>query len=456
MTQSAPMTSRGTPAQPADVRKAVTASVVGTVLEWYDFYIYGTAATLVLGKLFFPAINPTAATLAAFATYGIGFFLKPVGGVVLSRFGDRYGRKRVMIISLIVMGLATGGVGLLPTYAQIGIGAPILLVLLRLLQSIGAGAEYGSAITMVAEFSSNRRRGLLASLPALGVSLGILLGTGIFALLSLLPQEAFQSWGWRVPFILGLSLVGVGLYMRLRVPESPEFAELTAENKIVKAPIKHLWKTQRRNLFLAAGARSADAVGGQLYNVFAITYCTEFLKLPAYVGLTGVMAANFVGLAVIPLAGVLCDRFGRRPVYLSGLAFLALFAFPFFWMLETREFPLVVIALVLAYGLGVKVILSTSGAYLAELFDAKVRNSAVTLARTASDPIAGVTPLIATALLAATASYWSVSVFLLVFLAIAFLCVYIGPETRPNESGLLEEAPAETSSHTIQTQDQNK
>lgn len=409
---------------------AVTSSVVGTVLEWYDFYIYGTAATLVFGKLFFPDLSPVAGTIAAFATYGIGFVFKPLGGVLLSRYGDTVGRKNMMLYSLVVMGLATGLIGLMPTYAQIGIFAPIGLVLLRLVQSIGAGAEYGGAMTLVSEYSSQKRRGLMSSLPVMGVSLGILLGTGIFALMSMLPEGDFESWGWRIPFLLGFSLVGVGIYIRLKVDETPAFEALRSENKISRSPLKLMWSTQRRNLLIAAGARSADAVGSQLFNVFAIVYCTTHLGLPPYVGLTGVMAANLIGLLVIPSAGMLSDRWGRRPVFLGGLVFLALFTFPFFWMLETRSFPMIVIALVLAYGFGLKTIVSASGAYFAELFDTRVRTSAISAARNVSDPLSGFTPLIATSLLAAAGSYWAVAVFFLVFVALAIYCVYIGPETK--------------------------
>lgn len=418
----------GGPAR-SNARKAVVSSAIGTVLEWYDFYIYGTAATLVLGKLFFPSLSPVAASLAAFVTYGIGFFFKPVGGIILSKFGDTIGRKRVMIITLVGMGLATGAIGVLPTYRTIGVLAPILLVLLRLVQSIGAGAEYGGAITLVAEYASTRRRGLMASLPAMGVSLGVMLGTGIFSLLAMMSTEAFNAWGWRIPFLIGFALVFLGLYTRTQVEETPAFEKLQAEDQVVKSPLRYLWRHERRNLLIGAGARSADAVGGQLFIVFAIAYCTTYLHLPASTGLLGVAIANVVGLAVIPLTGLICDRFGRRPVYLAGLTFLALFIFPFFWMLNTKSFPLIVIALALAYGVGVKIILSVSGAYLAELFDTRVRSSGVTAARTASDPLAGLTPLIATAMLTA-AGYWSVALFTMVFTLIAFVCVYAGPKAK--------------------------
>jgi MFS transporter, MHS family, shikimate and dehydroshikimate transport protein len=411
-------------------RKAVVSSFVGTVLEWYDFYIYGTAATIVFDVLFFPNLDPSSATLAAFAAYGIGFFLKPVGGVILSRFGDTVGRKNVLVASLVMMGLATGCIGLLPTYAQIGVAAPVLLVVLRLVQSIGAGAEFGGAITMVAEFSEPKRRGLLTSLPALGVSLGILIGTAMFATLSLMPREDFMRWGWRLPFLIGFVLAIVGIFMRLQVQETPAFLALKRTARIHPAPFSDVVRRQWRKLLIAACARSADAVGGQLFNVFAISYCTKALGLPASVGLTGVMLANLIGLGVIPLSGLLGDRYGRKPVYLAGLALMAAFSFPFFWLVNTREPLLIYLALAVQYGIGVKVILATSGAYLAEIFDVRSRSTGVTLARTISDPLAGLTPLIATALLTSTGAYGSVAAFLLLVTVIALVAVALGPETR--------------------------
>jgi MFS family permease len=411
-------------------RKVVVSSFIGTVLEWYDFYIYGTAATLVFDSLFFPNLDPSNATLAAFAAYGIGFFLKPVGGVILSRFGDTLGRKKVLVASLVMMGIATGCIGLLPTYAAIGVWAPILLVLLRLVQSIGAGAEFGGAITMIAEFATPRQRGLLTSLPALGVSLGILIGTAMFAALSTMPRADFLQWGWRIPFLLGFLLAIVGIFMRMQVQETPAFERLKRTARIHPAPFSDVVKRQWRRLLIAAGARSADAVGGQLFNVFAISYCTKTLGLPASVGLTGVMLANLIGLAVIPTTGLLCDRFGRKPVYLAGLALMAAFAFPFFWLANTKEPLLIYLALSIEYGIGVKVCLATSGAYLAEIFDVRSRSTGVTLARTISDPLAGLTPLIATALLASTGNYGSVAGFLLLVVLIALAAVALGPETQ--------------------------
>jgi MFS transporter, MHS family, shikimate and dehydroshikimate transport protein len=412
-------------------RKVVVSSFIGTVLEWYDFYIYGTAATIVFDVLFFPNLDPANATLAAFAAYGIGFFLKPVGGVILSRFGDTLGRKKVLVASLVMMGIATGCIGLLPTFAAIGVWAPILLVTLRLVQSIGAGAEFGGAITMIAEFSTPRQRGLLTSLPALGVSLGILIGTAMFAALSTMPRENFLEWGWRIPFLLGFLLAAVvGIFMRMQVRETPAFERLKATARIHPAPFSDVVRRQWRRLLIAAGARSADAVGGQLFNVFAIAYCTKTLGLPASVGLTGVMLANLIGLAVIPATGFLCDLLGRKPVYLAGLTLMAVFAFPFFWLVNTREPLLIYLALAIAYGIGVKVILATSGAYLAEIFDVRSRSTGVTLARTISDPLAGLTPLIATALLVSTGSYGAVAGFLLLVTLIALTAVALGPETQ--------------------------
>jgi MFS family permease len=409
--------------------RALAANLIGTVLEWYDFYIYGTATALVFAPLFFPAASPVAGTLAALATYAIGFVFRPVAGMVLARWGDTIGRKRLLVLCLVLMGASTGAIGLLPTHAQAGLAAPFLLVVLRLVQSLGAGAEYGTAVTMTSEYSTAGRRGLYATVPALGVGLGIMLGTGVFALMSLLPRESFLDWGWRLPFLFGFCLVFVGLYLRLRVAESPEFERLKDAGTLTTSPLRELVRTGRRHLLLASLARSTEAVCAQLFNVFAISYCTAQLGMSAGPALTGVLVANAVGLAVIPLSGHLADRVGRRPVFLFGLCFIAAFAFPFFWLLETRNPLLVIVALVLAYGLGVKVVLAVSGAYLSEMFEPRVRNSGVTIARSLSDPLGGFTPLIASALCAATGSYWAVGALLVALALISAGAVLASPET---------------------------
>ncbi|HWD01954.1 MAG TPA: MFS transporter [Amycolatopsis sp.] len=426
------MTSSTSPAASRPVRgrtRAIASSLIGTVLEWYDFYIYGTATSLAFGTLFFPSSSALAGTLAAFATYAIGFVLRPVAGVVLARWGDTIGRKNVMVICLVLMGIATGCIGLLPTHAQVGALAPILLVFLRLLQSIGAGAEYGTAITMSAEYATGRRRGLLASTPAFGVCLGIMLGTGVFTALSGLPKQAFLEWGWRIPFFVGFVLVLIGLYIRLRVDESPEFTELKRTGAVARSPIRELLRTHRKHTLLAAVARSTDAVGGQILNVFVISYCTSKLGMPAATALAGVTIAQFAALIVIPLAGRAADKWGRRPVFLTGLLFVAAYSFPFFWLLMTRD-PVIVVVAVVLFGIGVDIALSVSGAYLAEMFDPQVRNSGVTLARTAADPLAGFTPLIATALLALAGSYWGVGVFVVATALASATAVFFSPETR--------------------------
>ncbi|TCK21107.1 MFS transporter [Pseudonocardia endophytica] len=411
-------------------RRAVAANLIGTVLEWYDFYVFGTATALAFAPLFFPSESPLAGTLAAFATYAIGFVFRPVAGMVIARWGDTVGRKQLLVFCLVLMGVATAAIGLLPTYAEIGVIAPILLVFLRLLQSLGAGAEYGTAVTMTSEFSAPGRRGLFATVPALGVSLGVMLGTGVFGLLSLLPRADFLIWGWRLPFLFGFCLVFVGLYLRLRVDESPEFAELKRTGTVTRNPIRELLRGSRKNLALASLARSTEAVCAQLFNVFAISYCTQQLDMDAGPALTGVLLGNAVGLAVIPLTGQLADRVGRRPVFLFGLLFTAAFVFPFFWLLETREPLLVVVALTLAYGLGLKIVLAVAGAYLAEMFEPRIRNTGVNVARSISDPLGGFTPLIATALVAASGSFWPVAALVLLLALASTGAVLASPETR--------------------------
>ncbi|HWD80029.1 MAG TPA: MFS transporter [Kribbella sp.] len=417
-------------------RRAVAANLIGTVLEWYDFYIYGTATALVFAPLFFPAGNASAGTLAAFATYAIGFVFRPVAGMVLARWGDTIGRKRLLIFCLVLMGTSTGAIGLLPTYHQAGLFAPILLVVLRLLQSLGAGAEYGTAVTMTSEHSTAERRGLVSTVPALGVALGVMLGTGVVTLVTELPREDFLGWGWRLPFLVGFCLVFVGLYFRLHVEESPEFKRLRDSGTVAPSPLRELFRARRRHLVLAALARSTEAVCAQLFNVFAISYCTGHLGMSAGPALTGVLLGNVFGLAVIPLSGHLADRVGRRPVFLFGLLFIAAFAFPFFWLLQSRNPLAVVLALVLAYGLGVKVILAVSGAYLSEMFEPHIRNTGVNVARSISDPLGGFTPLIASALVAATGSYWLIGVLLLAIALTSAGAVAASPETRLSSKGV--------------------
>jgi MHS family shikimate/dehydroshikimate transporter-like MFS transporter len=416
------------------LREVVAASLVGTVIEWYDFFIYAAAAAVVFNELFFPSFGSLAGTMAAFGTYAVGFFARPVGGVIFGNLGDKIGRKAILVITLMLMGAATTLMGLLPTAGAIGVWAPILLLALRILQGLGAGAEFGGAVIMAAEYSPEGRRGFYASLPCTGVAIGLLLSSGIFALFSSLPEEQFLAWGWRVPFLLSILILAVGLYIRLRVLETPVFSQVKETDTEVERPVVEVVRAQPRNLLVAIGARFSENGNSYLFNTFVLTYVASQLKLSENTALMGVLIASALGLITIPFFGALSDRVGRKPVYFAGAAFIALFAFPFFWLLDTKSTPLIWLAIILSTSVGIYAMFSPQAAYFSELFDTRVRYSGIALAREISAPLAGgIAPFIATALLAWSGSYWPIAVYMILLSLITMFAVYVGPETYRKE-----------------------
>lgn len=406
-------------------RRVVVAGVIGTVVEWYDFYLYGTAAALVFGRLFYPvAGGPTAGVLLALATYGVGYVVRPVGGILLSRIGDRVGRRRQLMISLLLMGTATGLVGLLPTYAAIGVAAPVLLLVLRLVQGVGAGAEFGGALTLIAEYSPPGRRGLRASLPAAATALGILAGNGAFALLTLLPAASFDAWGWRVPFLVGFLAVAIGTYIRSSIPESEEFRRAAQESTTTASPVTAVWQHQRRNLAVAMIMQVALSVNIGVVTVFGLSYATHDLGVSRGVALLGTTLASASGLIMAPLAGRLADRFGARNVLIVTLALAALQGFVFFLLLQTRT-PLGVVLSFVLLNSAVWMITGASGAFLTALFHVRNRTTGIALAREGTTPIAGLTPLACGAIVASSGSSVSISILMTVVgaLAVATLIV---------------------------------
>ncbi len=419
----------------ASHRRVMMASAIGSALEWYDFFIYGTAAALVFGDLFFPKLESSVGTLAAFATFGVGFFARPFGGMLFGHLGDRIGRKPVLVMTLMLVGIGTFLIGLLPTYNTAGIWAPIMLVALRLVQGFGAGAEYGGAVILGVEHAPPGKRGLFGSFAAIGVNIGLLLATGVFALVTLLPPEDFLSWGWRVPFLLSIVLIIVGFYIRSKVSETPVFSEIAAKGKSARSPVKEAFLKHPREFLVVFGARLAENGLGYLYPVFTLNYMTKNLGLPKSMVLSGIMLAYAISLVTVPMFSMLSDRIGRRPVYGGAALFSAAFAFPFFLMVNTGSTVLIWIALILAISIGVSGMFGPQAAYFAEMFGAKLRYSGFASARELGSLLAGgPAPFIAGLLVVwAGGQPWGVAGYMVLLALLTSIAIYFGPETYQND-----------------------
>ena len=413
----------------SSIRPVILASFIGTTIEWYDFFLYGTAAALVFNKLFFPTLNPLAGTLSAYGTFAVGFVARPVGGALFGHYGDRIGRKTMLVWSLVVMGAATFLIGLLPTYAGLGVGAPVLLVVLRFVQGIGVGGEWGGAVLMAVEHSSEGKRGLHGSWPQMGVPAGLLLSTGIFALLSSrLSDQQFLAWGWRVPFLLSLLLIAVGLFVRLRLLETPAFTQLRAEAAPADAPLLEAVRTHPREILVGMGMRFGQNVLFYIYTVFVLSYGEKTLGYPKSTMLAGVAALAAVGLFTIPCWGALSDRVGRKPVYLAGAVLSMLYAFPFFWLLD-RGPGWVPFALILGANVTQDMMYGPQAAYFAELFSTRVRYSGASLVYQLTSVFSGgLAPFIATLLLAKHGAY-AVAAYMAGSCAVSVVGTLLAPET---------------------------
>jgi metabolite-proton symporter len=382
------------------IQLVAAASLIGTTIEWYDFFLYNTAAALVFNKLFFPTFDPFVGTLLAFSTYAVGFAARPIGGIVIGHYGDKVGRKSMLVLTLIMMGLATACIGLLPTYTSIGVWAPIVLVLLRVVQGFGVGGQWGGAVLMAVEHAPEGKRGFYGSWPQIGVPAGLLMSTIVFSMFSKLPAEQFMSWGWRVPFILSLVLVGVGLLIRLKILETPSFTKIKETKAVSRQPIFEVLQKYPKQVLQAAGMRCAENGAFYIYSAFMLVYATQHVHISRDVPLNGIMIASALEFFFVPFYGWLTDRIGRRPVYMFGAVMTAVLAFPLFWLFDTGSTPLIWLALLLVFLCSHAPMYAPQGAFFSELFGTSVRYSGASLGAQLSAAVAGgFSPLIATALL---------------------------------------------------------
>jgi MFS transporter, MHS family, shikimate and dehydroshikimate transport protein len=415
---------------PRQLRKALAAAFIGTVIEWYDFFLYGTAAALVFGKLFFPNIDPLSGTMAAFATYAIGFAARPIGAGICGYLGDKYGRRTMLVWTLGVMGAATFGIGCLPTYATAGILAPILLVLLRCLQGLALGGEWGGAVLLAVEYGHQRSRGWYGSWAEVGVPVGLVLANGAYRLVSSGSENDFMTWGWRVPFWIGIILAAVGYVIRRAVDETPLFLAHKISNRD-KNPIVEAM-AQWRNILRVIGARIAENGCFYVFTVFILTYTTTILGLPRQAILNGVLIAATVEFFTIFLFAALSDFWGRRPIYLFGAAVLVLGIFPFFYVVQTGRVELIWLALSLALGVAHAAMYAPQAAFFSELFGTGIRYSATSMGfQLASVLAGGLAPSIATALLGlGNGKPWLVATYVAFMGSITFVSVLCTRETR--------------------------
>ncbi|MGW3473130.1 MFS transporter [Saccharopolyspora sp. NPDC000995] len=411
--------------------RIVAASFIGTAIEFYDFYIYGTAAALVFGHLFFPTFSPLAGTLAAFATFGVGFIARPVGAVVFGHFGDRIGRKTMLIASLLLMGAGTVAIGLLPTFETIGVAAPILLVTCRFLQGFGLGGEWGGAVLLATEYAPEGKRGLWSSFPQVGPAVGfVIAGSAFLVLGGTMSQESFDSWGWRVPFLASALLIIIGYYIRMKIAETPVFEKAMREQEKAKAPIVEVFKRQPKTLLLATCSFILAHTLFYTITTFSLSYGTEVLHLSKNMLLICAMiAAAVMGIAT-PVLAMYSDRVGRRRVCLGAAILAIVWAFPLFALINTRQ-P-VLIAIGMSVGMiAFAALFAPMGAFLPELFATRYRYTGSSVAYNASSIVGGgLSPVLATQLIAWTGSSLPISAYVALIAVICAVCVWFMRETR--------------------------
>lgn len=445
-----------------DLIRTAVSGWLGTAMEYMDFQLYSLAAAIIFPKIFFPNFDPVVGLLVAFITYGVGFLARPVGAWFFGRMGDRVGRKKVLVITIMMMGVSTMLIGFLPGYAQIGIAAPIILVLLRLAQGFGAGAELSGASVMLAEYAPPKKRGLIASFVCLGTNSGTLLASGLWVLLTLLPEEALMSWGWRLPFIASIGITLYALWMRRNLKESPVF-EAAREQEIADAAAAAAFaaksgtavgqsaqasapttkaKRKGKAFFLAMALRIGESGNSAMIQTFLIGYIVTGLSMDKSVGTFALLIGSFLGFATVPLAGWLSDKVGRRTMYRALSGFQMCFAIPALLMMQSRDPFLVSLALIIGLSVSVLGMFSVQSAYVNELFGSRNRYTQLAMAKEIGGVLSGgLAPIIAAGLLALfTNSWWPVAGMMVLYSAVAFVATFFAPETKGRDLTLVEDA----------------
>lgn len=416
------------------MRRILIASLVGSSIEWFDYFLYGTVAALVFNQLFFVNEDPTIGLLLSYASFALAFFIRPFGGVIFSHIGDRIGRKKTLVLTLSLMGVATFGMGLLPTYQAVGIWAPILLITLRLVQGLGIGGEWGGALLLAVEYAPAEKRGLFGAIPQMGVTIGMLLGTIALSIMTLLPENAFMTWGWRLPFIFSALLVFFGLWIRKGIDETPSFKKVKESGEVPKLPIVETLKNYWREVLIAVGAKVVETAPFYIFSTFVVSYATSNLGFSRTATLTAVMIATIITTILIPFMGKLSDTIGRKKLFIGGTIGMALFAFPYFWLLQQKSVLLLIVATVIGLGVIWAPITAVLGTMFSEIFDAKIRYTGITLGYQIGAALAGGTaPLVATALLNRfNNSYVPVAIYI-IFASLLSLAAIWAVKDRSNQ-----------------------
>lgn len=409
------------------VKTVAFASLIGTAIEWYDFFIYGTLSAIIFSKLFFPADDPVVSVMLAYATFAVGFVVRPIGGIIIGHFGDRIGRKPLLVLTLSLMGVATFLIGLLPTYAQIGIAAPMLLLLLRVVQGLAMGGEWGGAVLMAFEYSDRNTRAQYACYPQIGLAVGLCLASGVITLLSIaMDDAAFLAWGWRVAFLLSVFLLAVGMFIRLRILETPEFLRVKESMKIAKAPILDVLRDYKRDIVLGWGARLIDGIVFAVYGIFSVGFLVNAAKMPRTTVLTAITVAALALAVTIPLASIWADRVGKRKLYIWFSLICGIAGFPMLWLMQYSGSSFwASAAIVFALGIIYAPVYGPQAAIFCEMFDTSVRFTGISIVYQIGAVISvSITPLVATALFAYSGNTpWLIASYMLAAGILSAICV---------------------------------